>query len=108
MKKKEIKKFWRKILGYQVGEKVKISWLPDLVWAITDVSIAEDGERIYTIETEDEDLLYVTDKEIVGVIYMTTEEWLKYIRSLTKEDWEAIEEAFHERLAERNLELDEY
>jgi len=38
---------------------------------------------------------------------MTIEEWLKYIKSLTKEDWEAIEEAFHERLAEKSLILDE-
>ena len=105
---KKTEKLWRKILGYQVGEKVKITWLPDLVWAITDVSIADDGERIYTIETGEGDLLYVTDKEILGVVYMTTEEWLEYIKSLTKEDWEAIEEAFHERLAERDLILDEY
>ena len=106
--RKKTKELWRKILGYQVGEKVKITWLRELVWTITDVSIADDGERIYTIETGEGDLLYVTDKEILGVVYMTTEEWLEYIKSLTKEDWEAIEEAFHERLAERNLELDEY
>jgi len=67
-KKRKTKELWRKILGYQVGEKIRIKWLPELVWTITDVTIATTGERIYTIETEDDDLLYVSDKDIIGEV----------------------------------------
>ena len=64
-KRKRTKKLWRKILGYQVGEKVRIKLLPEMVWTITEVSMTTDGIRLYTIETEDGDLLYVSDRDIL-------------------------------------------
>ena len=63
--RKRTKKLWRKILGYQVGDKVRIKLLPEMVWTITEVSMTTDGIRLYTIETEDGDLLYVSDRDIL-------------------------------------------
>jgi len=57
-------KLWRKILGYQVGERVRIRAFPKKVWTITEVELVN-GIRLYTVETKDGDFMYISDEDIL-------------------------------------------